>query len=293
MVNAGRTERPMLGIALMLAFTTLAATADAITKSFTEIYPVPQLLWIRFLGQTGALLLLVPWVGWRGLVVSHRPSAQLARGMLLTTSAALFVFALSMLPFSTAKVLAFTSPLLVALLSLPLLGERVGWARAAAIAVGFAGVVVIIRPDHGSMEWAMLLPLGTATTYALYQLMTRQIATHDGPLPSLFYVSIVGLGMTSLAVPFFWTSVSPGHLAFLLVHGAAVGFGHFLQIRALSMASASLLAPFGYASLIWAVTFGYLAFGEIMDWGIIVGGTAIAGCGIYLFRGASARRERT
>lgn len=292
MISAGRSERPMLGIALMLAFATMASSADAITKAFTETYPVPLLLWIRFLGQTLSLLLLVPWVGWRGLVACRRPAAQVARGVMLTASASFFVFALSQLPFSTAKVLAFTSPLLVALLSLPLLGERVGAARAVAIAAGFAGVVVIIRPDQGSIEWAMLLPLGTAASYALYQLMTRQVASHDGPIASLFYVSAVGLAATSLALPFFWVPVRADHLAFLLVHGAAIGFGHFLQIRALSMAAPSLLAPFGYTSLLWAMVFGYFVFDETMDWGIVVGGTAIAGCGIYLFRSAAPRHRR-
>lgn len=279
----------MLGIALMLSFTALAATADAITKSFTEIYPVPQLLWVRFMGQTGALLLLLPWVGWRGLLNSYRPTVQVARGVLLTMSAGMMVFALSLLPFSTAKVLAFTSPLLVALLAVPLLGERVGWGRAMAIGIGFVGVVIIIRPGSNSMQWAMLLPLGTASAYALYQIMTRQVAGHDGPLPSLFYVSFVGLLMASCIAPFFWSSMSPGHLVFLLVHGAVVGFGHFLQIRALSMASASLLAPFGYASLIWAVSIGMLAFGETLTWNIVVGALTIAACGIWLFAGSGRR----
>ncbi len=292
MILAGRSERPMLGIALMLAFATMASSADAITKAFTELYPVPLLLWIRFLGQTAGLLLLLPWVGWRGLVACQRPSAQIARGVMLTASASFFVFALSQLPFSTAKVLAFTSPLLVAALSLPLLGERVGLARVAAIAVGFAGVVVIIRPDQGSVEWAMLLPLCTAASYALYQLMTRMVASHDGPVASLFYVSAVGLVLTSCALPFFWVPVRAEHVAFLLVHGAVVGFGHFLQIRALSMAAPSLLAPFGYTSLIWAIGFGYFLFGETMEGGILVGGAAIAGCGIYLFRSAVPRRPR-
>lgn len=280
----------MVGIGLMLSFTALASTADAITKSFTEIHPVPQLLWLRFLGQTTGLLLLLPWLGWRGLVVSHRPSTQVARGILLTASASLFVFALSVLPFSTAKVLAFTSPLLVALLSLPLLGERVGWGRAIAIAVGFLGVVTIISPTQGNMHWAMLLPLGTATTYAIYQIMTRHVAAYETPFNSLFYVSVVGLVLTSCVVPFFWTPIRLEHFVFLLAHGAVVGFGHFLQIWALSMASASLLAPFGYFSLIWAVIFGYLVFDERLDTRILLGAAAIAVCGIYLFRLSAPRR---
>jgi drug/metabolite transporter (DMT)-like permease len=275
----------------MLGFATMASLLDAVTKGLTASYPVPVLLWLRFVGQTGALLLLLPWLGWRGLVATTAPRIQLARGLALTLSAGSFVFALSYLPFATAKVLSFTSPLLVTLLSLPLLGERVGWRRAIAVGVGFLGVVAVIRPGFAAteLEWAMMLPLLSAAAYACYQLLTRRIAQHDAPVASLFHVSAVGLVAASLLVPFYWVPVPPWLVALLLVHGALVGAGHFLQIRALALAPASLLAPFGYASLLWAVLIGAVVFGETIGAFTVLGALVIAGSGLYLFRAAAAR----
>lgn len=286
-------SRPLAGIALMLGFATMASLLDAITKGLTASYTVPTLLWLRFLGQTGSLLLLLPWIGWSGLAATSAPAVQLGRGVALTVSAGAFVFALSYLPFATAKVLSFTSPLLVTLLSLPLLGERVGWRRAVAVAVGFLGVVAVIRPGFGidgatALDWAMALPLLSAGAYACYQLLTRRVAQRDGPVASLFYVSVVGLVASSLLVPFHFVSVPPWLVAFLLVHGALVGVGHFLQIRALALAPASLLAPFGYASLLWAVLIGATVFGEAIGVFTILGALTIAGSGLYLFRSAAS-----
>jgi drug/metabolite transporter (DMT)-like permease len=274
----------------MLGFATMASLLDAITKGLTASYPVPVLLWLRFLGQTGSLLLLLPWLGWRGLVATSAPGVQLGRGVALTLSAGSFVFALSYLPFATSKVLSFTSPLLVVLLSLPLLGERVGWRRAAAVGVGFAGVVAVMRPGAAGLDWAMALPLLSALAYACYQLLTRHIAQRDGAVTSLFYVSAVGLVASSVLVPFHWVAVPPWLVGFLLVHGALVGVGHFLQIRALALAPASLLAPFGYASLLWAVAIGAVVFGEAIGPFTILGALAIAGSGLYLFRSAASGR---
>lgn len=286
-------HRPLAGIALMLGFATMASLLDAVTKGLTASYPVPMLLWLRFLGQTGSLLLLLPWIGWAGLLATSAPRVQLGRGVALTVSARAFVFALSYLPFATAKVLSFTSPLLVTLLSLPLLGERVGWRRALAVAVGFLGVVAVIRPGFGegtALEWAMALPLLSAAAYACYQLLTRRVAQRDGPVASLFYVSVVGLVASSVLVPFHFVAVPPWLVAFLLVHGALVGVGHFLQIRALALAPASLLAPFGYASLLWAVLIGATVFGEAIGVFTLLGALTIAGSGLYLFRSATSGR---
>lgn len=270
----------------MLGFAFLAASLDAVTKAMTAHYPVPQLLWIRFLGQTLGVLALVPWVGATAVLRTSSPRIQFARGVLLFMSAALFVFALSHLPFATAKVLAFVAPILVVALSAPLLGERVGRGRTIAVAIGFVGVLVVARPGAAPLDWAMALPVASACTYALYQLLTRRVANSDPPYVSLFYISMVGLLLVSLAAPFVWRTLDPAHWPLLLLHGAAVGLGHFLQIRALAFAPPSLIAPFGYLSLLWAVGYGMIFFDEPFDPWTVVGGLIIAACGIHLVRGA-------
>ncbi|MBL8701764.1 MAG: DMT family transporter [Alphaproteobacteria bacterium] len=280
-------DRPLLGIGLMLVFTVLAIHLDAMAKWFTRHYPIPELMWIRYASQTAAFCVAGAILGWRRIALTRAPRLQVARGAALLLSAGLFVAGLSVLPFATTKVLGDTAPLIVAAISLPLLGERVGWRRWIAILGGFAGIVVVVRPDIGAIEPAMLLPIGTACSYALYQVMTRSVAGIDAPLPCLFYTSLVGFAVTSVAVPFFWVPPTPIHLVVLFFHGLGTGLGHFILIRAFAFAPASLLAPFGYASLIWAVALGYFVFGEAPDWGTLVGGGLIALAGIHLVRVAS------
>ncbi len=286
-----RRDRPLLGIGLILLFATLASHLDATSKWFSQTYPVLQLIWIRYAALTLALLAAAPFLGWRRVTGTGAPGAQVLRGTLLWLSASSFLAGLSLLPFATTKVIGSTAPLIVAAIAIPLLAERVGWQRWLAILTGFAGLVVVVRPDIGSVEWAMLFPLATACTYAFYQVLTRRIASVDAALPSLFYTALVGWMLASFAVPFVWTTPSLLHLAILAVHGLFVGLGHFVMILALANAPASLIAPFGYVSLIWAVVLGYFVFGERPDMGTLAGGVMIALAGIALARTAATEKK--
>ena len=140
----------------------------------------------------------------------------------------------------------------------------------------------VVRPEPGAIEPAMLFPLATAFSYALYQVLTRRASAVDASLPSLFYTALVGFLLSSCLVGFVWVPPEPAHLALLVVHGLLVGVGHFVMIRALAYAPASLVAPFGYVSLVWAVVLGYLVFGERPDLFTLAGGLMIALAGIAL-----------
>ena len=288
---AARRDRPLAGIGLILLFSALATGLDSIAKAFTQIYPPAELVAIRYAVQTAALLALMPWLGWRRVAATGAPALQLVRGVTLAGSAATFVVGLGLLPFATNVVLAFASPAIVAALSAWLLGERVGRVRWAAIAVGFAGVVIVVAPGAGAiaLDWPVAFPLVCALLYSVYQLLTRRIAEVDRTLPNLFWPCVVGCALTALVVPFFWTPPSPLHAAILAVHALAVAACHVLLIRALALAPASLVAPFGYASLIWAILLGWLVFGERPTPATLGGGALIALSGIALARSARGR----
>ena len=157
----------------MLGYTLLANGLDAFTKWMCEWYSPPQLIWIRYSSQTVMFLALMPQMGWRRVAATQIPLIHLTRGLALLASSMLFVISLSLLPFATANVLTFISPLLVAAASAVLLGERIGLARIATVLAGFVGVVIVIRPGIASIETAMVFPLLCAVTYAGYQLLTR------------------------------------------------------------------------------------------------------------------------
>jgi drug/metabolite transporter (DMT)-like permease len=282
---ASTTQRPLLGIALMLTYTALANSLDAFTKYMCEWYTPPQLIWIRYTSQTILFLALMPLLGSRRVAGTSMPLVHVARGVALLASSMLFVLSLSLLPFATANVLTFVAPLLVAAASVFFLGERIGLQRAATVFAGFAGVVIVIRPGFGAIEPAMIFPLLCAVTYAGYQLLTRYTAGVDAALPSLFYTSLVGCLVPALAMPFLWAATpTPLHAGLLFVHGLLAGLGHFQLIKALAYAPASTIAPFGYASLLWSVALGFVLFGERPDWGTVLGGIVLALAGVRLVR---------
>ncbi len=281
--------RPLLGIALMLLAVVLGASLDALAKWLTQFYPVPQIVSVRFAAQTAVALVLAPWIGFRAIFHTGVPGLHVLRGIAMITASGLFVAALSMLPLATSVVLGQTAPLIAAAIAVPLLGERVTPRHWLFVLTGFAGVVVVLRPAPEIFGWSVLLPLGSAASYAVYQVATRRASAIDPAVPSLFYSSLVGCALAACVAPFVWVWPTPAHGAIMIVHGALCGVSHFLVIRALMLTPVSLSAPFGYAGLLWAIVLGIVVFGEQPDAATIVGGVVIAASGILLAREAVRR----
>lgn len=287
---AGR-RHPLLAVGLMLLAVTLGSSMDAMAKWFTQHYAVPQLVCIRFGTQALMLLALAPWIGRRAVLSTRAPVTHLARGIAMVAATALFVTALSQLPLATSVVLGQTSPLMAAALAVPLLGERLTLRHTLCVLLGFAGVVVVLRPAPETFGWTVVLPLASAASYAFYQVLTRRVSATDSVLPSLFYPSLVGCLMAASIAPFVWVWPSPAHAVILVGHGIISGLTHLLIIRALTLASVSIIAPFGYAGLLWAALLGTIVFGETLDLATAAGGVLIAASGILLAREA-VRRNR-
>jgi drug/metabolite transporter (DMT)-like permease len=246
---------------------------------------VPQVVWARYVFQLGWMLLLIPRIGAIGLVRTTRPGMNLVRGLLLAV-ATLFMFtAISFVPLADAYTVTFIAPLLITVFSIPLLGERVGWRRWSAVVAGFVGVLIVIRPGVGMPHWALALPLVTALGFALYQILTRKVAGTPGEtsVAMLFYVASVGAVVTSALVPFFWRTVAPLDWVPMAAMGLLGGIGHLILIRALTIAPASLLAPFVYTQIVWALVLGYLVFGDLPNVWMLLGGAVIVASGLYVF----------
>jgi drug/metabolite transporter (DMT)-like permease len=269
------------GILLMLLTMVLFVAADAAAKVLTHRYPVVEIVWGRF---TFHLLLLLPILltRRRTLLRTNALQLQLARTVFQIVSTMLFFAAIAILPLATATTISFAQPLLITILSVPLLGEKVGQRRWSAVVIGFIGVIVIIRPV-GVIAWAALLPLGTAASSAFYQIVTRLVARIDPVQASLFYTAAGGAFVASLAVPFVWQSPDLAGWLLMALTGALAGAGHFCIIMAYQRAPASVLAPFTFTQLIWATGFGYLIFGDLPDGWTLLGALIITGSGLYVF----------
>lgn len=276
--GAGRLK----AIGFALGGIALFGLLDMQAKYLGALYPVPEVIWARYAGH---FLLMAAVLGpryGRTLVRTQRLGLQMVRSVLLLLSTGFFFTAVSMLPLAEAAAIGFVSPLLLVVLSIPMLGERVGWRRMTAVAVGFAGVLLILRPGGSLFTPAALLPLGTAVTYAVYQILTRKIAATENPMASLFYTSLVGAGVMTLAVPFVFVMPAWQHLPMFLSLGVLGGVGHYLMIKALNGAPASVIAPFSYSAMIWSLTYGYLIFGNFPEPVALVGIAIIVASGIYV-----------
>ncbi|MGQ9370183.1 DMT family transporter [Azospirillum sp. ST 5-10] len=276
---AGASARA--GVAWMVATTFLFVSQDAITRVLVQSYPVLEVAWARFAVH---LVLAAALVGWRapGLLVSRRPGLQLVRSLMLLTVTLLMMTALGLLPFVDVTAILNSTPVLITVLSIPLLKETVGWRRGLAVLAGFAGALLIVGPASGAFQWTVLLPLSAAVANALYQIITRMLKTSDPTLTTFFYTSVVGTAVCSAALPFVWETPDLTAAGLMLLLGSLGASSHFCMIRAYTAAPAAVVAPFGYTTLVWATGWGVLVFAEVPAWTTLLGAGVIVASGIYI-----------
>jgi drug/metabolite transporter (DMT)-like permease len=278
------------GIACALAAWLLFAGMDAGSKLLAENYSIVQILWVRFV----SLVLIAAWLarrrGGSAALRTRNFWLQALRSVLLVVEIGLFILTITVLPLAEAHAILAITPLIVTALSVPMLGEQVGIRRWSAIGVAFVGVLIILRPGLGAGHPIALLALVCSVMFALYQILTRIVSRTDPPLTTLFYTALVGVGGLSLIVPFYWTTPDAVGWALFVLVAALGASGHFLLIKALQLAPASVLQPFSYTILIWATLVGFLVFGNLPDLLTVVGALVITSSGIYSF--ARERRLR-
>jgi drug/metabolite transporter (DMT)-like permease len=268
----------------MLLATCCFGCLDTLSKYLVAHYPAASLVWLRYVLQTLVMLaIFLPRMGLR-LVRTSSPGLQLVRGLMLVVSSVVFVLALLHMQIAEVASIVFLAPIIVALVGGPLLGERVGARTWLALAGGFTGVLLIIRPGGGAFTGWALLPLACAFMFAGYQVLTRKLAGRgDDPITTLFFPGLVACFVVPPLFPgAFVVPTVPLHAVMLGTIGILGAVGHFMLIRAHALAPATLLSPFGYAQLVVVLTLGWLVFGQLPD-GIALAGIAlIAGSGLGL-----------
>jgi drug/metabolite transporter (DMT)-like permease len=286
----GVAQRPLLGILFMMLATSLFPVMNGLVKVLSAGYASEQIIWARTASHLVFVLLLFgPQLGWR-IFRTARPGVQLARSLASLASTTLFFSGVKFIPLAEAASISFMSPFIVALLAVPMLGEAVRLSRLAAVAVGFLGVVVVIRPGGDVFNWASLLIVGSSLCYATYQILTRYVAGEDRPETSVVYSALVGTVVMTGVVPFFWTTPSPADALLLASLGVLGGLGHYCVARALTYATASVASPFQYWQLVGSVLVGYLLFADLPDRYTWLGAALIIGSGLFI--GWRESRER-
>jgi drug/metabolite transporter (DMT)-like permease len=271
----------LAGIGLMLAGICLFSFGDAIGKHLVASYSVGQLLLLR---GCAALLVLSPSI-WRYRAEFRRlerPRLQLLRMVLSTVDVAAFFFATVYLPLADVITYYLAVPIFVTAGSAIFLREQVGWRRWSAIAVGFCGVLVALQPSPQTFTWPALIALCGSMSFASLMLMTRVLrAAPDVVLASTQFFGTLIFG--AIMAPIGWITPSLGETAIFALGGITSVSALLCVNRSLKLAPASVVVPYQYTMIIWAVLFGYLGFGDVPGIATAIGAAIIVAAGLYIF----------
>ncbi len=277
------TDTPHKGIFYMSLAVALIAIQEALAKYLGENLPMLQVIGARYFGHLFLMIIILMPKDGLSLFKAKRPAVQIGRSILLLIDTGLFFFSLTLIGLAEATAIFFSVPILVLLLSIPMLGERVGWRRLVAVLIGFVGMLVIIRPGTGAVGIGALLTFGAAICASLFNITTRKLAGED-PLPvTMFYTALIGAVIMLVVLPFVWEP--PINWQDWLALGAIGLFGgaaHSAMIASHAFAPASTVAPFMYSQIFWAIGLGYLLFGALPDEYTLTGSLIVILSGIYL-----------
>ena len=274
-----------LGIALMIATTFVFAVQDGISRHLAGEYNVMMIVMIRYWFFAAFVIAIAKRsVGSvREAAKTEQPFIQITRGLLLSLEICVMVAAFTILGLVESHAVFTCYPLLVAALSGPVLGERVGWRRWAAIGVGFIGVLIILKPGLGVFEPAALIPLLAAAMFAVYGLLTRYAGRRDSTATSFFWTGTVGAVAMTVLGAWFWEPMIARDwfwMGCLCVTGVT---GHWLLIRCYEAAEASAVQPFAYLQLAFAAIIGISLFGETVSANVAIGCAIIVAAGLFTF----------
>lgn len=273
------------GLAFSLSF--------VIIKELGPDMPTSQIMLFRMafgLVPLIPLLLRAP----PGVLRTNRPFAHLKRIAVGFISMAMIYWALPRMPLADATATQFVMPLFLTILSVPLLGERVGWRRAAATGVGFLGVIIMLKPSgagFADLDVAYLAALGAAFFYALAAIAMRQLGATEPALRTTFYFSAAAAAAGGVGCLFDWKTPDLEELALLIAMGLIGGVAQFALVTAYAKAPATIVAPFDYAQLLWAILFGLLIWGETPAPNALLGAAVVAAAGLYIFKREAIRRR--
>jgi drug/metabolite transporter (DMT)-like permease len=286
-------QNTRLGIWLMVATTAVFALQDGISRHLAGEYNVFMVVMIRYWFFAAFVMVVAARKGGglRNAVRTRHPGLQIFRGLLLAGEVCVAIVAFVVLGLVESHAVFAAYPLLVAALSGPVLGERVGWRRWTAIGIGFAGVLIILQPGFAVFSPAALLPLLAAFMFALYGLLTRYVSRNDAAAVSFFWTGVSGAVAMTLVGVWFWEPMAAGDWAWMGVLCVTGALGHWLLIRSYEVAEASAVQPFAFLQLVFAATLGITVFGDTLAPNVALGAVVVVGAGLFTLWRARVKAE--
>lgn len=273
----------LAAIAIMCLASLCFIAMHGFIKTVRGDVSIGMIIWSQYVIQ--ALLLTGLLAPRLSRVISRQMlGVQVLRALALMAAVSGMFVAVGLMPLADAITIGFVAPLMIAAAASWFLKERVTQSQWLAILIGFGGVLIVIRPGSSIFDAASLVPLGAAVCVALYQTLTRPISRVVSPTSMLYTATLVGLAVSSLALPLTWQTPDLRQIGFLVIAACLGAAAHFLLIRAYHAAPASLVAPFAYSEIVWASAIGFAAFGDLPDGATLLGGAVLVASGLYLLR---------
>lgn len=274
---------------LFLATAIFAFTAmDALAKHLVSLYPTAEVVWARNIGQ---LIFVVLYLNRRlpQAVKTRFAGLHFARSITQLGATGFFFVSLNHIGLAEATALADINPVLITLGAAIFLGEALSRARLVGLGLALVGALIVIRPGMGVFSAAAALPIICAFSYAANMLLTRAVGSRESPWAAMFFAALFGTIVTTALLPFDWRPISLPDLGLFAAVGLLGAVAQLLTIRAYSLTEASVLAPFGYLDMVYALFWSVTVFGQWPDLATLGGALVIALAGLYVWRQESGK----
>jgi drug/metabolite transporter (DMT)-like permease len=280
--RAVRSEA-LRGIVFISVAVTGFAITDAMIKALGPAYHPMQIIFIRTVVSMALIGVMVRRDGGLRSLTIRSPTLHVVRGINSLVTMVVFVYAFQLLPLAEVQAIGFAAPLIITIMAVPILGEPIGWRRMTAVAIGFLGVLFILRPGAGMLDTLVLLPLVGTVTFAFGMVLGRKLSMTDSNAAILLTLNGMGLVVSGLMLPFVWVNPpTTRDVLILLAFGVVSAFGQYFQLQAYRLAPAGVVGPFQYMSLLWGLALGWIFWGEWPDANARVGAAIVVGSGLYI-----------
>jgi drug/metabolite transporter (DMT)-like permease len=269
----------------------LLTLGDAMTKWLGQNYPVGQIICLRGVFMLLPIAIMTARSGGIGSLRVNKPTDIALRSVLFIGTTALIATSMILLPLADAAAILFAGPLFITAIAPWILNEIVGWRRWTAVTVGFVGVLIMLRPTPEAIQILALIPLTAALCSAFRDVVTRKISPTESTNAIMFWSTLALITVSALSAPFGWVAPSISELGLFATSGVLVGIAHYMMIESYRAADASVVSPFKYTAILWAVALGYIIWDDKPDAFILIGSFLVIGSGLYILYRETRRKK--
>jgi drug/metabolite transporter (DMT)-like permease len=278
------------GILSMLLSVLVFGLMAALVKLASEQQPIGQIIFFRNAFAFIPLYFFVRRAGGFPALRTRFVRQHVVRVIAGVASMALIFYAFALMPLADVVAIGLSAPIFLTSLSVPMLGEKVGWRRWSAVGLGFIGILIITRPDGEVFDPVALVPLGGAVFYAVAMIQIRKVGTREPAATMTFYYTLCAALLAAASLPWQWVTPTPSMLVCLIAIGLLGGVAQVAVTEAYRLAPVSLIAPFEYTALLVAAVFGYAIWGQVPDRFVWLGAAVVAASGLYIAHREAVRR---